>query len=244
MRRRAQHHHLDIFVVFSDISLSLAFILLVYAFYTGLSATKTVVEATRTVRQQQVRDIIVSAWQKELPIEISDMPLGEGAKAPPHVPHPPSKEEPNWYVFRSGSIGLGPLAIIRLNASYLRVSVYAPQFAKDSRLMSEGIGKTLLVDAARVAADRYGNDLDYLEVHGLSRDPIQGLSISRERALNFAATLQQIGLVSTGPDKPAVIPLRFLECYGTGNLLYAEENPDRVDLRLFFTDAGKGEAKP
>jgi hypothetical protein len=89
-----------------------------------------------------------------------------------------------------------------------------------------------------VAAKHYRHDLDYLEIHGISGNRNNAMEISRERALKFADLLQNVRLVSTR-DTAEAIPLKYLECYGTGNLIYLDTNPDRVDLRLFFTDHDK-----
>lgn len=243
-RHRNRGEHIDVFVVFSDISLSLAFVILLYAFYTGLSATKTVVEATRTLRQQKVLEEILHSWQTRAKIiistsELRSSQLSFARKGGSRDVDFSKTKSPYWFIYLTDSRSEVPLARIRLNASYLRVSVYASQFSGSEENMDDGLAKKLLIDSARVAAQHYGNDLDYLEVHGLSNDSSRSMQVSQARALAFAERLGDEKLISRGKDAAGQIPLRFLECYGTGSLLYPDENANRVDLRLFFTDQDK-----
>ncbi len=229
MRRRNRAEGVNPFVVLSDATIALSFIMLVYALFAGIAATKIVIEANRRERQRTIRESIVAAWRK------TRASLTETASG---------SEQTTRLYSQSGQV----FARIDENASFQRIQVYAPQYSDGQAVNPLTTGHNLLDDALEAAARNWA-ELSYIQIHGLASTPGRdGVALSQARANAMVERWQRLGLIesydahyrsSSRALPQGVVPIQNVNAYGTGDLIYSSPLPDRVDVVLFFNDRGK-----
>lgn len=241
-RRRRRPEAINPFVVLSDVTIALSFILLLYAVNAILQSSKGALQATRDRRQSEVVKRIESSLRDNGYKEAYSVKAAGGSN--------------RWDIFPN-RVGRRPLVTVWNNGSFQRIQVF-DSFPSGSSTASKN--KLYIFMAALIRSS--WKELTYVYLHGIAdrreKDPD---NLSRKRAAFVLGQWQASGHLQK-PDElsgvryrevaarltvagmPARIPLKYAASYGSGSLLYAdfkaEEDNRRVDVVLFYNDLGKG----
>jgi len=214
------------FVVLVDITIAVAFFLVVFAISATLNSSQSLVQMTRQERQKRIRDQLAATLQRYFPN--SQVKPFDVALRTQIVVDPAGRR----------------LAQIFENASYQRVSILVPMFEPGTANPTPQAAR-IWSGLGAVVAHNWGQ-LDYLQLHGIVGPSEQAskegaLETSRSRADAALKILQDQGTVSKAGNGQRGIPLKYVVAFGTGSELYANlKNNNRVDLVLFFPDDSRG----
>ena len=237
MRRgREDLEGLNPWVVIADCTMSLAFILLVFAFLNTLQNSQAMKLLQRKARQSAVRKEVFEAL----------IQLGYGDKTEPYD----QQQGLQVLVDSNGN----HVAKIYENASYQRICLFVPLF---DRGRYDLLPKAdTLFQQLGVIVQKHWKMLDYLDLHGIAQPNEASANdlvpLSTARANEVLRVLESSDVVGEkdaepttplpGSEKPTPqIPLKFTVPYGMGSKLYAQIDSfqaGRVDLVLFFKDVG------
>jgi hypothetical protein len=231
------------FVVFTDVTISLACIFLIY----GLATSQALAGVTRMERQQLLLGRIATAFAKVYP------------DAPPMVQEDKLNEHGQveyrpWVLRRRGE--QHRVADIQINGGLFRISLYEAPFAPDSSaVVADDKPAKVFLEFAREVAKEHDN-YTYLFLQGISEkkevawNKDRGMSLSVDRANAARQFLEANGVIGRYPEPPSgtqtnyVWPSRVIT-FGTGFWLYQtdEEARGRVDMFIYFNDSGEVHAK-
>lgn len=230
------------FVVFTDMTVGLAFFFAVFSVVAALANSHGALVVQRQERQDKVRSQIIEVFAKEFP----------GSTSRPAISH---NNEPYVLIETSSK---KPLAELWENGNFQRVKVYATVFADPRAVLLTPDGLRLYKSLGAVVAQN-SQMFAYLFVHGIVEpaEVPQGvlgreiaINVSRARADQVFELMQRWGVISSERDSGVIreqIPRKFAIAYGTGADLYTRRNPNnaqwntgqdigRVDLVLFYKE--------
>ncbi len=229
MRRRHARLASNPFVVFSDMTVALAFFFAIYGLTSAVAHSRALEIAERENRQKSVREQVVGLFRRVWP----EAPYNESAKERKYIVGPPEN----------------PLAAVWENSNYQRISIYRPMFNRGEKTISALWGREVYEELAQILRPSVVH-LAYLYVHGIAEpqeEPgqISALRLSRDRADEVRGLLKSAQLIAEYRDRrdeteqraSSLMPVKYVITYGTGNQLYtSEQEIGRVDLVLFYED--------
>lgn len=226
--RASEAQALKPFVVLVDVTIALSFILVVFALTSTMQSSQSLLAMNRQERQRHVREALLNEVQKRFP---------ESSVA---------AFDPNRR--RQSITGKDGERLVDLfeNGSYQRISLYFPQFKKDSSNLVPSASDVMLALGSVIKSN--WNTISYLNLHGIasSSEGVQASTrdaVSRSRAESVLRLFQRHDVVGRNADdaRAGVVPLKFAVAYGTGSNLYADFRMNsRVDIVLFYSDSQEG----
>jgi hypothetical protein len=226
------------FVVLADITIALCFIFAVYAVSSTAMNSQLVLFFDRDSRQQDAETAIAGAFRERF----GDLP----------ETHHPERG------MRAFGDAAKPAAVVWVNGSYQRVSIYRPLFAKGTASLTDE-GRHLFLDLGKLIAPR-AHDLSYVYLHGIVEPeevPARhgrtvgsewARRLSQDRAQAVFDLMQQNGSIAgygtseTRALAAGKIPAMYAIPYGTADALYScwWQSVGRVDVVLFYSDRSLG----
>jgi hypothetical protein len=262
MKRRARSKLTpNPFVVLTDMTIGLSFILAVHGLVATVSSSQALAIAKRFETQQQMIADIAQALSAEradvrlVPLTQQDYSAaGIGTNGSERI-----SRSRRFMVDRDGR----RLVEFEINGNYVRIKVLAPTWKSGESVYGSTIGRAVYRSIAPTLKLQYSKSIAYLYAHGISEvkecqwptltvseRKAKAIELSRQRADIVLTELRSSGLV--GPLSAAnaevdqsgnpLVPAKFAIAFGTGDSLYGlGTDVGRVDLLLFFKDANPDE---
>lgn len=225
-RYRRARSEPNAYVVLVDITLAVAFFLIVFAITFAMNNSQSIFKMTREERQVLIRGQFADALCTAL----------QGRRGTWN------SEERRLPIVGPNGV---PVAEIFENASYQRISIYAPQFERGSSLPTEQSRSSYRQIGAVIATNR--KSFSYLQLQGVAEpselsNDAERKALSRARADSAEDVLVQEGLIrgASSQQDRATSPwmdLQFVVPFGVGSRLYADwQGNRRVDFIVFYPD--------
>lgn len=245
MARSRRYERPNAFVALSDVTISLSFIILIFALTAIMRSGAALLDVDRLDRQGNVRSSLVQELQKGGYPNAHAEPIEDIYEK--GVPKRRLQK-----IFEGSGTNQSLLATVDENAGLQRIKFFRICFRdKTAEFTPEGV--RLYRALSRVLSKNHEN-LEYVYFNGVTNN-VPNRShpseewISRARASAVFQRLQAEGAIQTALEardgsSPGKVDLKNAMWYGTGDNLYVDKTKardERVDVVLFYTDRGRKE---